>query len=126
VIAPGQDTRSWCIAIALAFVTNMLPSIFPTAQARWVSKYADAPYRGWFAQQRDGDGWSCCDLSDAHPIYDAYIKDRKWHVLIDGIHYEIQPQQLLKGPNPTGHAIIWYGGSGDHVTIFCFAPGPLY
>ena len=50
----------------------------------------------------------------------------KWYVPIDGTHYEIQPNQLLDGPNPTGHAVVWYDGAGDHVTIFCFAPGSLY
>jgi hypothetical protein len=96
------------------------------AEARWKPAYADAPYRAWFAQQHDKEGWACCDHSDAHPAYDAYIKQGKWYVPIDGTHHEIQPSQLLDGPNPTGHAVVWYDGAGDHVTIFCFAPGPMY
>ena len=45
-------------------------------QARWKPEYADAPYREWFAQQRASDGWSCCDRSDAHAVFDAYIRGK--------------------------------------------------
>jgi hypothetical protein len=102
------------------------PGVTPPAEARWKPEYANAPRREWFARQHDKEGWTCCDHSDAHPAYDAYISRGKWYVPIDGTHYEIQPHQLLDGPNPTGHSVVWYDGGGDHVTIFCFAPGPLY
>jgi hypothetical protein len=121
MIAPSRNARGWYFLTAFALFTSM-----PPAQAGWKPEYADAPYYQWFTQQRDRDGWACCDLSDAHPVYDAYIKSGKWYVSIDGFHYEIQPHQLLNGPNPTGHAVVWYDGVGEHVTIFCFAPGPLY
>jgi hypothetical protein len=110
---------------ALAAVGNLGP-VAPPAEARWKPAYADAPHREWFAQQHDEEGWSCCDRSDAHPAYDAYIMRGKWYVPIDGTPRQIQPHQILEGPNPTGHAVVWYDGAGDHVTIFCFAPGPLY
>jgi hypothetical protein len=125
MIEPGRKARRLYFA-ALAVAAGISAAIAQLAQARWKPEYADAPYREWFAQQRDNKGWSCCNRSDAHPAYDAYIQQGKWYVPIDGVHYEIQPHQLLDGPNPTGHAVIWYDGGGDHVTIFCFAPGPLY
>ena len=51
----------------------------------------------------------------------------KWYVPIGGTYHEVQPHQVLDGPNPTGHAVVWYDGDGNHVTnSFCFAPGPLY
>jgi hypothetical protein len=96
------------------------------AQARWKTEYSNAPYRLWYAQQHDKEGWSCCDRSDAYPVFDAYVKWGTWYVPIEGVDYEVQPHQLLDGPNPTGHAVVCYDGAGDHVTIFCFAPGPLY
>ena len=114
----------FCFAVAVLAVGNV--ALVQQAQGHWKSEYAEAPYHEWFAQQRDGEGWSCCDLSDAHPVYDAYIREGKWYVPIDGVYYEIQSQQLLSGPNPIGHAVIWYDGAGNHITIFCFAPGPLY
>jgi hypothetical protein len=121
-----KKTRGLYLIAALALAISISALIEGPVQARWKSEYADAPYSEWFAQQYDSDGRSCCDHSDAHAVYDAYIKYRKWYVPIDGIHHEIQQHQLLDGPNPTGHAIVWYNGVGDHVTIYCFAPGPMY
>jgi hypothetical protein len=114
------------IVLAVAALAIGPAGIVQQAQARWKSDFANAPYATWYAQQHDQEGWSCCDRADAHPVYDAYIKLEKWFVPIGGIYHEIQPNQLLDGPNPTGHAVVWYDGGGDNVTIFCFAPGPLY
>ncbi len=117
--------------VAVLFVSTFLIGGNPTtvmwpAQARWKPGFANAPHAAWYARQHDKAGWSCCEHSDAHPVYDAYISHGKWYVQIDGTQHEISPNQILEGPNPTGHAVVWYGGAGDHVTIFCFAPGPLY
>jgi hypothetical protein len=126
VIDARRKARCLYFTAVLALTASISAAIVQPAQARWRAKYADAPYQEWFAQQRDREGWSCCDHSDAHAVYDAYIKQGKWYVSINGAQFEIQPDQLLDGPNPTGHAVVWYDGTGDHVTIFCFAPGPLY
>jgi hypothetical protein len=114
-----------CLTITVLAVGGYPTGVVQQAQARWKPQYADSPYREWFNQQRNGWGWLCCDRSDAHPVYDAYIKQGKWHVPIRGRDYEIEPHQLLNGPNPTGHAVIWYDDFGDYVWINCFAPGPL-
>jgi hypothetical protein len=95
------------------------------AHARWKPEFANAPYRAWYEQQHDREGWSCCDHADAHDVYSSYFRDGKWYVPIDGIDHEVLPHQLLDGANPTGHAVVWYDGAGDHITIFCFAPGTL-
>lgn len=116
--------------IRLAFLFLLIGgSAFPdiqTAQARWKSVFSGSQFNTWYAQQHDYAGWSCCDRSDAHPVYDAYIKNGLWYVPIDGIDYVVNWYQVLEGPNPTGHGVVWYTGSGKHLTIFCFAPGPLY
>lgn len=109
---------------AIALCSGTISSVQP-AHARWRSEYANSPLRTWYQQQHDKKGWSCCDHSDAHAVYDPYFKRGKWYVPIDGIHHEVLPDQLLDGPNPTGHAVVWYGGAGSHVTIFCFSPGAL-
>jgi hypothetical protein len=114
-----------CLAVAVLVVGGNLADFMQQAEARWKPKYADAPYRQWFEQQRDNNGLSCCDHSDAHAAYDAYIKDGKWHVPIHGRDYKIYLRQLLDGPNPTGHAVVWYDATGDHIVIYCFAPGPM-
>jgi hypothetical protein len=103
------------LLIVLAVVALAIgpAGIVQQAQARWKSEFANAPRTTWYAQQHNKEGWSCCDRADAHPVYDAYIKREKWFVPIGGIYHEIQPHQVLDG-------------DGDNVTIFCFAPGPLY
>ncbi len=114
-------------AIVLFVIASGDPtSVLPEAAARWKSEFVNAPHRAWYAAQRDKQGWSCCDQGDAHAVFDAYLRHGKWIVPIDGIQHEIEPDQLLDGPNPTGHAVVWYDGADDHVTIFCFAPGSLY
>jgi hypothetical protein len=115
-----------CIAVAVLAVVNL--GVAQQAQSRWKSEYASAPYREWFAQQRNKSGQSCCGYADAHAVYDAYIKQGKWYVSIEGTVYQIQPHQLLDGPNPTGHAVVWYFEDEIVPTkeIYCFAPGPMY
>jgi hypothetical protein len=124
-----RKARGLCLTAVLAVAALTIGAnsagFVPPAQARWKPEFADSPHKAWFERQRNREGWSCCDRSDAHPIYNAHIKHGKWYVQIDGTQHEIEPKQLLEGPNPTGHAVVWYGGAGDHVTIFCFAPGPL-
>ena len=114
-----------CLAGAVLAVGGYPTGVVQQAQARWKPQYADSPYAEWFQQQRNKQGLSCCDPSDAYPVYDAYIKQGKWHVPIHGKDYEIYPSQLLDGPNPTGHAVVWYDRAGDYVLIYCFAPGPM-
>jgi hypothetical protein len=65
---------------ALAVGGNL--GLVQQAQARWKSKYVNIPYREWHQQQRDKIGLSCCELSDASPVYNAYIK--QGHVPIRG------------------------------------------
>jgi hypothetical protein len=114
----------FCFAVTVLAVKNV--GIVQQAQARSKPEYADSPYREWFARQRSSEGRSCCELSDAHPVYDAYVKEGKWYVPIDGVNHEIRSHQLLSGRNPTGHAVVWYKRAGNYILIYCFAPGPLY
>jgi len=109
------------LAVSATSIILALP-----ADARWKPEFRTSPHRAWFERQRDKNGWSCCDRSDAHAVYDAYLRRGKWYVPIDGVDHEIAPHQVLDDPNPTGHAIVWYDGKGQGLTIFCFSPGPLY
>ena len=114
------------IVLAVAALATGPAGIVQQVQARWKPEFANSPQAAWYAQQHDREGWSCCNRGDAHRVYDAYIKRGKWYVPIGGTYHEVQPHQVLDGSNPTGHAVVWYDGDGNHVTIFCFAPGPLY
>jgi len=109
------------LALSIASICTIVSS---PVQARWKPEYANSPYREWYSKQTNGRGEICCDESDAAAVYDAYIKNGKWYVPIDGIHHAIEPYQLLDGPNPTGRAVVWYDGWGDIAEIYCFAPGP--
>jgi hypothetical protein len=113
------------IIAALSIGANS-DAFLPQAQARWKAEFGDAPYSAWYKQQHDSAGWSCCERSDAHAVYDAYIREGRWYVPIEGTDHEVPPHLVLDGPNPTGHAVVWYDGEGDHIDIFCFAPGPMY
>ena len=92
-------------------------AIVQPVYARWKPEFANTPYRAWYARQHDKEGWSCCDHADGHAVYDPYFKGGKWYIPIEGTDHEILPHQLLDGPNPTGHAVAWYDGTGDHVLI---------
>jgi hypothetical protein len=73
-----------CLAVTVLAFGGDPAGVVQQAHGRWKPEYADAPYREWYQQQHDKIGWTCCELSDAHPVYDAYIKHGNWHVPIRG------------------------------------------
>jgi len=89
----------------------------------------NSPLHKWFDNQHSVTGAWCCSISDGH-----ILKSKDWRV--SGDHYEvwiggqwrkIKQKMLVNpagGPNPTGHAIVWYNlyPEGD-VQIYCFLPG---
>jgi hypothetical protein len=113
------------LTITVLAVGGYPTGVVQQARARWKPQYTDSRYAEWFQQQRKKQGLSCCDRGNAHPVYDTYIKQGKWHVPIRGRDYEIEPHQFLNGPNPTGHAVVWYDRAGIYVLIYCFAPKPM-
>jgi hypothetical protein len=86
------------------------------------------PVHSWFEHQHSISGEWCCRLADG-----KVLSDSEWRV--SGSHYEVWlsnkwrlvPSRALRspegGPNPTGHAIVWWTRIEREVIILCFAPG---
>lgn len=81
----------------------------------------------WYAAQHNGHGQFCCDKSDGHQFDGDYKLDPNGDVEFDaeGQHYHLPEYMVLKGTNPTGHAVWWHLGDpkAEYVTSFCFATG---
>ena len=89
------------------------------------------PTAQWFKAQHSMDGSWCCDIADGHLLDDEdwRMKNSTYEVRINGEWITI-PEKAKRdpngGPNPTGHAVVWYtieGTSTGRPFIFCFAPG---
>jgi len=91
--------------------------------ARWKPEYAaqSEAMRNWYSSQRNAKGTWCCDDGDGHR-YDGSVKMLPdGSVQLDG-GVIIPEYMVLKGPNPTGHAVWWYiiNWNGNR-TDYCFA-----
>ena len=100
-----------------------------SAFARSDASYASQPaeVQAWFKQQHNLRGEWCCDESDGHPYFGDYTINADGSVTIEfgGGPHTIPAELVLRGRNPTGHAVWWYRDvSGVH-RDYCFAPGVL-
>lgn len=82
--------------------------------------YNNSPYKQWFESQTNALGQYCCNESDGHPYLDDYTMNDDGSVTLQDGH-KLPAYMVLKGPNPTGHAVVWHLGE----TYYCFAPGTL-
>lgn len=88
----------------------------------------NGPVHSWFEHQHSISGEWCCKLADG-----KILSDSEWRV--SGGRYEVWlrskwrlvPSKSLRspngGPNPTGHAIVWWTHFESEIIILCFAPG---
>jgi hypothetical protein len=88
----------------------------------------NGPYTEWYRDQKNDLGQYCCDESDGH-AYDGTYKlesDGSVTVFYEGKPQWIAAHKVLKGHNPTGHAIWWYllTDEGEPIS-YCFSPGQL-
>lgn len=97
--------------------------------ARWKPQFSNRPafIQRWYATQHNAQGQWCCDKSDGHPFYGAYTMNHDGSVTLHlkSGERKLPAYMVLKGPNPTGHAVWWFVGVGDGHVDFCFAPGTL-
>jgi hypothetical protein len=88
----------------------------------------DGPLHTWFEHQHSVTGAWCCKVADGHILagsdwrssgghYEVWI-NRKW-LMVPATSL----RDPLGGPNPTGHAVVWWTQAGDETVILCFAPG---
>jgi hypothetical protein len=97
--------------------------------ARWDASYASQPpeVQAWFKQQHNSRGEWCCDESDGHRFFGDYTLNNDGSVTVQfsGAPHVIPAELVLKGPNPTGHAVWWYRDTISGHRDYCFAPGVL-
>jgi hypothetical protein len=86
--------------------------------ARWKPQYASSPYATWYESQRGCGGGKCCHEADAEPYYGSWTFNADGSVTLDN-GARIASCSVIRGPNPTGHAVWWHK---DRVS-YCFAPG---
>lgn len=91
----------------------------------------NSPTHRWFEAQYSRGGQWCCNVADGH-----LLEDSDWRLI--GDHYEVKLFGVWRsisadalrdpkgGPNPTGHAIVWYLVTEFGLHIYCFAPGFEY
>lgn len=108
------------LGIGLIFAIAWL--LTEDARARWAGE-ATPETKAWYkAQRNQKDEW-CCDDADGHPYYGFYEinPDGSVTVMREGKRHVLPAYMVLKGRNPTGHAVWWFTASRD----YCFAPGTL-
>ena len=106
------------------FALATTPSI-----AKWKKQYdkLSPEIRAWYKSQRNANDQLCCDQADGHHYFGKYrlIAFGNVELQLNGQPYILPSYMVLKGPNPTGHAVWWYtDGPGGHID-YCFAPGSL-
>lgn len=115
--------RSLQIAMAVTLITCV------PALARWKPEYGSQPpeVQAWYKDQHNAQGQWCCDEADGHPFYGPYVinKDGSVSIETDKGPHKLPAYMVLKGPNPTGHAVWWYTEAGGEHRDYCFAPGTL-
>ena len=98
---------------AYRFVAVGLAVLFcGAADARWKPEYGNHPpeVQAWYKQQHNSRGEWCCNESDGHPFFGNYSinEDGSVTVNFEGKEHVLPDYMVLKGPNPTGHAVWWY------------------
>jgi hypothetical protein len=88
----------------------------------------NGPLHLWFDHQHSVTGAWCCKVADGHILSDAEWRISKGHyeVWIDNKWRVVPPTSLRSlegGPNPTGHAIVWWTRTEREIVILCFTPG---
>jgi hypothetical protein len=111
----------WATAVGLALLCSS------AADARWKPEYGKQPpeVQAWFNQQHNAHGEWCCNESDGHPFFGDYSMNEDGSVTLHAVGEarKLPAYMVLKGPNPTGHAVWWYLDLGDQHRDYCFAPG---
>lgn len=87
----------------------------------------DPAIHKWFEDQHNSTGQWCCNEADGHQYDGEYAFDADGNVTIsiEGQTIKVDSSKVLQGPNPTGHAVVWYLMGPNAPTVFCFASGSL-
>ena len=95
--------------------------------ARDNGQYAqvDPEIKNWFNSLKNQHNVPCCDTVDGHRLTEADwdTSGDHYRVRIEGKWEDVPPEAVLTTPNRIGVPIVWYGGSGQSLKIYCFMPG---
>lgn len=129
-----SNSPSWVLVVLAAigvvaiFLFFMAVAVSPSYSRDADGRYAGSPNAEWFKSQHNANGTWCCDEADGHRFYGDYKMNEDGSVTIndDGKAYQLPAYMVLKGGNPTGHAVWWFTENyhGER-TSYCFAPGTL-
>jgi hypothetical protein len=86
------------------------------------------PVHSWFERQHSITGEWCCKLADGKILSDSEwrISNGRYEVWLSNRWRPVPSTSLRSlrgGPNPTGHAIVWWERIEQEIVILCFAPG---
>ncbi|MDE2101681.1 MAG: hypothetical protein KGL39_30830 [Patescibacteria group bacterium] len=123
----SEAIRAVLLAIAGALAILAVTLCIPEARAAWRAGSASPEMQAWFKNQHNQHGQWCCDSADGHPFYGPYKinADGSVTLIADEGPHKMPPYMVLKGPNPTGHAVWWFVDVGGEHRDYCFAPGTL-
>ena len=128
LISYFRPLRAGGVSMSILRISSMLLlialAISPTLARDPDGLYNNSPYKEWFTNQRNEQGQWCCDQSDGHPYLDDYTMNQDGSVTL-GDGHKIEAFKVLKGANPTGHAVAWFLDTDGGRTYYCFAPGTL-
>jgi len=122
-----RDAFFWCFTFLLAGALSFALAV-PGARGKNLDgRYDNAPNKQWYESQHNAKGQWCCNESDGHPYFGDYSLGENGSVVLnyEGQRYVIPDQLVLKGTNPTGHAVWWFLEGPTGRTTYCFAPGTL-
>lgn len=127
---PDRSAIDWLLLIIAAVmligmggVVLVATSVVQPAHAAWSGTVSDPAIAAWFKNQHNEKGEWCCDESDGHPFFGDYKINEDGSVTLEG--RTLPPYMVLKGANPTGHAVWWFTDAGGEHRDYCFAPGML-
>jgi hypothetical protein len=130
--------RLFCVLAVAPFAAMAAPPPQGSDDARTLG-----PHKRWVEAQ-ESDLGPCCSLADGRMV-DARIRGGRYEVRFlhpesiavtggpeAGVYYVVPDNALLRGANPTGHAIAWWsmfplsrnGLLQGHIR--CFIPSDLY
>jgi hypothetical protein len=105
-----QDALRWFSGFLLAGDLSCALALAGAHGKNLDGRYDNAPNKEWYESQHNAKGQWCCNESDGHPYFGDYTFREDGSVVLDyeGQRYVIPDTLVLKGTNPTGHAVWWF------------------
>lgn len=106
----------------------LLASFIYHAKSRelYPGQYANSPHKEWYGKQKSPqNGNLCCSQADGVDAQEDIRKGQYWTQWQDFPWMPVPWEVVIRGPNPTGHAVVWWYTQDGVPVIRCYAPGAL-